>query len=184
MYTDSSVAAFSGSNYQPLGQKTFWFIVSKRVSAGLFFLFVAFVLSLARGQSFVPADMAPVVRGASWFFIGLAVVSLAVGFASSWFIYRSAGFLLSEDALRIRRGVFTKQETAIPYRQIQNIDIERTVAQRVAGLSKLVVYTAGNDDSVSDDEGVIPSIDWDVAERLQGELLKRANVQKVSEVRL
>ncbi len=190
MYTDLSVEAFSGSTYQPLGQKTFWFLVSKRIGAGVFFLLAAFGLSLVRAQSFVSPDVAPLVRVASWALLAFAAVALAAGFLSSWLVYRNSGFLLAEDALRIRRGVFTKQETAIPYRQIQNIDIERTITQQIAGLSRLVIYTASRDEvsaegddskkGVQHDEGVIPSIDREVAERLRAELLKRANVQKVT----
>lgn len=176
MYKDSSVSTFSNSVYQNLGQKTFWFLVSRRAGAGVTFLVVALIISLVRTQSFVPAEASSMLRLVSWAVFILALVSLAVAFVASRLIYKSSGFLLADDALRLRRGVFTRQETAIPYHQIQNIDIERTLTQRMAGLSKVIVHTAsgeGEGDGKNPDENVLPYIDEEVAERLQAELLKR-----------
>ncbi len=176
MFKDSSVSAFSNTVYQNLGQKTFWFLVSQRVGPGLAFLAIAFVLSLVRMQSFVSVEASSLIRAVSWLSFIIALIALSVGFISSRLVYKSSGFLLADDALRIRRGVFTREETAIPYHQIQNIDIRRTMTQRIAGLSRLIIHTAsgeGEGKEGAPDENVIVSIDEEVAERLQAELLKR-----------
>ncbi len=79
-----------------------------------------------------------------------------------------------------------KIETSIPYRQIQNIDIQRDLAYQAFNLSRLVILTAGHDDEKPGDdqsEGILPALDKDLAEWLQTELLTRANVQKVTETK-
>ncbi len=53
------------------------------------------------------------------------------------------------------------------------------------GLSRIVILTAGHEEDEKpgddDSEGILPALDKDLAEWMQAELLKRANVQKVTE---
>lgn len=94
---------------------------------------------------------------------------------------------MAEDSFKIKRGILSKAENAIPYRQIQNVDIERGLLFQMLGLSRLIILTAGHEDESprnapigSDEaEGIIPAIDQKLAEWLQTELLKRADVQKI-----
>lgn len=92
---------------------------------------------------------------------------------------------MAEDSFKIKRGVLNKTENAIPYRQIQNVDIERSLFFQMLGLSRLIILTAGHEDEGvkgSDEaKGIIPAIDKKLAEQLQTELLRRAEVQKVTE---
>ncbi len=92
---------------------------------------------------------------------------------------------MAEDSFKIKRGVMSKTENAIPYRQIQNVDIERSFTFQMLGLSRLIILTAGhedeNDKEGDEAEGVIPAIDQALAVWLQTELLKRADIQKVTE---
>ena len=58
--------------------------------------------------------------------------------------YRVWGFDVEEDALFLRRGVLTSVETAVPYVRVQHVDTRRSPLERLAGLSSVVVYTAGS----------------------------------------
>ena len=93
---------------------------------------------------------------------------------------------MAEDSFKIKRGVLSKTENAIPYRQIQNVDIERSLMFQMLGLSRLIILTAGHEDESikgeNESEGVIPAIDQKLAEWLQTELLKKADVQKTIQV--
>ncbi|MCX6722613.1 MAG: PH domain-containing protein, partial [Candidatus Staskawiczbacteria bacterium] len=105
--------------------------------------------------------------------------------------YTNYVFLMTENYFKIKRGIFSKTENAIPYRQIQNIDIERSFIFQLLGLSRLVILTAGHEDEkpkgasigFDESEGIIPAIDQKLAEMLQTELLKRADVQRVIETK-
>lgn len=190
MYTDDSLSAFSNSTYRELGRKTLWLFISQRMTTGISFLVIALALSVVRAQSFVPAQATGTIRLVSWVFFAGAIVSIIIAFIAGRIAYKSWGFMVSDDALRIKRGIFTRQETAIPYRQIQNIGIESTFGQRMMGVSRLVIYTATHEDDIEKegeaeglkDDGLLPFIDSDTAVELQSELLRRANVQRVLEV--
>ena len=88
---------------------------------------------------------------------------------------------MTEDSFKIKRGVFSKTENAIPYRQIQNVDIERSLTFQMLGLSRLIILTAGHEDESpkrvsfgsDESEGIIPAIDQKLAGWLQTELLRR-----------
>ena len=90
---------------------------------------------------------------------------------------------MADDSFKIKRGIFSKTEDAIPYRQIQNVDIERSLIFQMLGLSRVVILTAGHEDQApkgtDEAEGIIPAVDQKLAEWLQSELLKKADIQKV-----
>jgi uncharacterized membrane protein YdbT with pleckstrin-like domain len=187
MYQDTSVAAFSNNVYQNLGPKTFWFFVSERTKASMIFFVIALILAVVRVQNFVPPEMTGLLRAVSWGVFIIAIIAFLVAFISAKLAHKSFGFLLSEDALKIRRGVMLQEEKAIPYRQIQNIEIERTLSQRMIGLSRVVISTASHDDPNTKHENeshnVLPAMDADIAVKFQTELLRRANIQRVIEVK-
>ncbi len=179
MYQDTSATAFSTNDYQYLGQKTFWYFLSERLAVPFGFLVLALIVSVLRVQSFITSDIAVYMQLASRVLFGIFIVVGLISFFIARLTYRSTAFKLGEDALVIKRGIITTEEFAIPYRQIQNIEIERSLYQRTMGISKLIILTAAEDNNDKEDEGIIPAIDKDVATNLQAELLKRSSVQKV-----
>lgn len=183
--TQTPSAGLAENVFYNLGPKTFWYLLSSKATPGVVFLLLALVLSYARAQAIVPPQLSGVTRGMSWVVLAFAVIALLAAFITTKLSYRSYGFTLTPDAIKIRRGVFTSEEFAIPYRQIQNIEIERTLGQRAVGLSRVIILTAAEEDADNakdDPEGVLPSVDREVASALQDELLRRANVQKTIEV--
>jgi len=97
----------------------------------------------------------------------------------SWFKYISCDFTLGENAFSIRKGVLSKKEVSIPYRQIQNIDIEQSFNFKMMGVCKLVILTAGNDNNDKDgeSEGVFDVIDFKVASSIKEMILQKTNIQ-------
>ena len=73
----------------------------------------------------------------------VAVGSLLVTLAYEVAYYRRFEYELTDDTLDIQSGVFNRREREIPYGRIQNVDISRNVVQRLVGLSKLDIETAG-----------------------------------------
>lgn len=128
----------------------------------------------------------------AWACLGLALLFLLLAFFVSWLVYINYKFALGENALKIKRGIFDQEEVAIPYRQIQDVDLVRPIIFRILNVSQIVILTAGHEDlqRTSDDEGrergqsegVLPILDKDLAEWMQAQLLDHANVQKVTTV--
>jgi uncharacterized membrane protein YdbT with pleckstrin-like domain len=121
----------------------------------------------------------------AWGCFALFGIFFLLSFFIAWLTYVTYQFALTEDALRIKRGILNKEEIAIPYRQIQDVDINRSLNFQMMGLSRIVILTAGHEEDpkapdFGEAEGVLPALDKDLAEWFQGELLRRANVQKVA----
>ncbi|MDR3581695.1 MAG: PH domain-containing protein [Candidatus Pacebacteria bacterium] len=177
--------------YHTLGNKTLSIFVLQRVSAAMVLLIVTIGLFIAGAQPTLRTTPFGDVTGyatlgaeiCALLFVIVAIVTFLIG----WFVYKNFKFSLGDDSLKIKKGVFEKTEVAIPYRQIQDVDIERDLSFQMMGLSRITILTAGQEDTKTADgdddrnEGILPAIDHDLAEWLQAELLKRANVQKITE---
>jgi uncharacterized membrane protein YdbT with pleckstrin-like domain len=174
--------------YHMLGPKTFWIFFLQRVHASFILLLLTIALFVVSQQSFLVTkqygNLTPYAVLGTWLCALLFIVVLGISLFVSWLIYSRYKFCLSEDSLKIKRGVLNKEEVSIPYRQIQDVDIKRDLSFQMLGLSRILILTAGHEDEdhgQDDSEGILPAMDKDLAEWLQTELLKRANVQKVVE---
>lgn len=116
------------------------------------------------GRDRFPLAVDPVVVFA------IAGVVGAVGIAYAFLRYRVWRFELQDDALALERGVLTRVETAVPYVRVQHIDTHRGPIERLAGLSSVVVYTAGSRGA----DVTIPGLAPDRARRLRDRLRELA----------
>lgn len=192
---DPSVAAshpgVETEKYHTLGHKTFLIFLLERIHAAFVCLLLALGLFVLAGQPFLATspikNMEQYITEAAWICLALFFIVFIITYFVAWLIYANYRFFLGADSLKIKRGILNKEEVAIPYRQIQDVDIERDLTFQMMGLSRLMILTAGHEDvGVSgkgddDSEGVLPAMDRALAEWMQAELLKRANVQKVVE---
>ena len=166
-----------------LGKRALSFIISKHARLAIVLFVIAALAFFARHSVGANAFMDQVVM---WSLV-LFPVFLVYGFLVGWIVYANYSFMLETDAFEIRHGVFSKEETAIPYRQIRDVNITRSLAQQMAGVSTLIILTDSSAPSPSKDgvsAGVTPmieNIDKHRATFFQNELLKRANVQKISQ---
>lgn len=180
--------------YQRLGSKTLMVFVLGRIGAPFILLLVSVGLFSIQGANFlahVPIqNLTQYINLAAWACLLLFALFFLFAFLVSWLIYINYKFALGDNSLKIKRGVFDQEEVAIPYRQIQDVDLERPLSFRMMNLSRIVILTAGHEDQPGsgdnplergESEGYLPALDKDLAEWLQAEILKRANVQKVIE---
>ena len=182
--------------YQYLGRKTLALFILNRsrialilllVSGGLFALFNVDI-PIPQGTSFpiTSANLHQAVRLGALISLAGFFVALGIALLIGWLVYINYRFMVGEDALRVKRGVLNKEEVAIPFRQIQDVTIERDLSYQMWGLSRIVILTAGHEEKseVRDEsEGILPAIDKALAEQLQETLLQKANVEKVTPVK-
>jgi putative membrane protein len=108
--------------------------------------------------------------------IGLLVVAwFVVATAYQLVYYQRFDYELTEDTLDIASGVVSRRQREIPIRRIQNVDISRNVVQRLLGLSRIDLETAGG----SSTEASLRYVSTEEAERLQSEIarLKRGETE-------
>ena len=92
--------------------------------------------------------------------------------------YRGRIFRVNENAFYMRTGIISYKEIAIPYRQIQTINIIEKPMLSLFGLCSLSIVTSAHDDPKtegSESEAMLPLIHKPLARDLQAELLKHLN---------
>jgi hypothetical protein len=95
------------------------------------------------------------LAGIMYFILGYKPFGLA--FLSFYFVFSLVVFLiyppskhknysyaLTDEALKIREGVFFKNETTVPIDRIHQIDLRQGPLESLTGHAKLVVTTAGS----------------------------------------
>lgn len=78
----------------------------------------------------------PFAFGLVLYFVVLGIVTL--------FIYNNFLYEIDQDGLRIESGVIHKHQVSVPYEQIQNVNIERSLIDRILGLARVSIETAGS----------------------------------------
>ncbi len=91
----------------------------------------------------------PFIFGLALYFVALLIITL--------FIYNNFKYEINEDGLRIESGVINKHSVALPYEQIQNVNIERTLFDRLLGFSRISIETAGASSAQLSGSGVLKS---------------------------
>ena len=182
---------------QRLGRRTWLLLLAKKTGIAVIVLLIAVVLGVSKdfiGQGLsglsgsvaakgIPAGHV-ISSGVSFvavIFLILALIMFIVGYIIAALHYKNYTFTLEEFGLKLKKGIFDVQEISIPYRQIQSVDVTRTVAYQMFGVSRLVVITAGDDDSGTGAESdtVFDPIDADIAEEIREVLQRRIGVQVV-----
>ena len=61
--------------------------------------------------------------------------------------YRSRGYHMADDRLRVVKGVMFHADTVVPFSRVQHIDVEQGPLERLFGISRLILHTAGTHNS-------------------------------------
>lgn len=106
----------------------------------------------------------------SWVGPAVFVALAAFGVAYTLQRYRVWGFDIESDAVTLERGVVTRVNSVVPFVRVQHVDAQRGPIERIAGLSSVVVYTAGSRGA----DVTIPGLRPERAETIQAELRRLA----------
>jgi len=182
---------------QNLGRKTFMLILTRRTSIGFTLFLISIVLaflgsSLSQGlvgimtlsgsnASHAAATIAGALSTITVMAFLASIILIMVGIIIALIQYRNHVFVLDEFSLKYRRGIFDKMEVSIPYRQIQDMNIVRTVAHRIFGVSRLIMITAGREDSEDHNEAdtIFDPIDAELAVEMRVFLERKIGVQVI-----
>ncbi|MFA6340789.1 MAG: PH domain-containing protein [Candidatus Paceibacterota bacterium] len=171
-----------------LGVRTFIYYLCQKVLFSFLLFFLSFILpsiSVASIKAFnIDPSYWPIIGKIGslvvsiLFFLSILLIILGVFF--SWIKHISTRYTLDDYAFRLKRGIISKEEISIPYKQIQNVNIKQSVIFKMLGLASMVVLSAGNEEDHEHIEAdqIFNVIDNDVAEYLRSELLKKAGERK------
>jgi uncharacterized membrane protein YdbT with pleckstrin-like domain len=93
-------------------------------------------------------------------------------------------FMLDNHSFHIRRGILMVKEKVIPYRHIQNVDLEQPYHYRIFGVVRLNITTARVDTFVEENskekkhekQNLIPLMDKKIAKELSHFLVSRGDM--------
>lgn len=114
----------------------------------------------------------------TWAAVGMAAVcAMLLGCAVVWpgIEYRHLHWRLSEMGLEIRRGVFWKHRTAVPWARAQHADVSQGPLQRIFEIGSLTIHTAGTSNS----SVTIDGLNHDQALRLRDEIIGQRKAHDV-----
>ncbi|HZH06009.1 MAG TPA: PH domain-containing protein [Lautropia sp.] len=89
--------------------------------------------------------------------------------------YRSWGYALGDDELRLSHGIWTHLDTVVPLRRVQHLDVAQGPIERTFGVTRLVLHTAGTMNS----QIVLPGLSRNSAEGIRDEI--RAQIRQEPE---
>jgi uncharacterized membrane protein YdbT with pleckstrin-like domain len=180
---------------QYLGYKAFFLLALRRVAAGIvLFILVSFITVFSHyllnglidlitnaGVSKIEAgNIASMILLYTILIIfWLAVLIIFLGVLISYLEYINHTYTFNEFDIIMREGILDKKETSIPYRQIQDVNIDRSLVYQILGLSDLILRTAGTEEK--NEHGMtdinIGPIDKDTAEEIKTMLERKIGVQ-------
>lgn len=108
--------------------------------------------------------------------VGLVVVAV-FGLWGLWWILttprrtRALGYALESNHLMARRGIVFRSMSSMPYGRIQYVDMDSGPLERMCGVARLTVRTAGTTTGTM----VLFGIPLNVAEELRADLVRRAD---------
>lgn len=70
--------------------------------------------------------------------------------------YRNYTYSISKNELVIRKGVMRVERITIPFEKVQNVNVSRSIFERILGLATLKIETAGTNPGEA--EGILPGI--------------------------
>ncbi len=106
------------------------------------------------------------------------VLGLAITLTAAYIYYKRFTWEITESDIIIRSGLFFKKQVHVPFQRVQSIDFSASIIQRIIGIVKLKIDTAGG----STNRGVlIPGIKLAEAEALRAEVFRRKKISEITQ---
>lgn len=157
-----------------LGRRAFLLFFMKRIKGPLALFIVAAAAWYC--ERWVPPDTAASI----WIDFGVNVLLLSalayllVIVLFAYTIYRSHSYMFTEEAFMMMSGVTSRTEVAALYHQIHSVNIARSMSDRLAGVSQIVILMTGSDREGGRTQLILPALSKAKAKLVQKELLVRA----------
>ncbi|MBB3034475.1 PH domain-containing protein [Alteriqipengyuania lutimaris] len=88
--------------------------------------------------------------------------------------YAARGHAMSDDRLRVVRGIMFHSDTVVPFGRVQHIDVDRGPIERYYGLATLQLYTAGSHGDVVGLPGLSHADALDMRETIRAHIKREA----------
>ncbi|MEL6122976.1 MAG: PH domain-containing protein [Bacteroidota bacterium] len=104
----------------------------------------------------------------------LLLVLAGLSYIFDFALYRRAGYALREHDVIYREGWLWRKVTVVPFNRIQHAEVTEGPIDRLFGLSRLHIYTAGGSSS----DLTVPGIRPDEGERMKYYILNKTSIDE------
>ena len=161
--------------YSPLGNKTFALLVAKR--AMVIFVLVIVLILISVFKNFVPVQFVDIVNSIILTGILVITIFLCLIILAGKLEYSHYAITIDQDNFKVRRGLISVEETAVPYRRVKEVVVKRGATEQIWGVSTIVITILGEEEGlVFSKETVItlPFIEKTIAAEIQNQIVERA----------
>ncbi|MEL7446437.1 MAG: PH domain-containing protein, partial [Pseudomonadota bacterium] len=88
--------------------------------------------------------------------------------------FAARGYAMSDDRLRVVRGIFWRSDAVVPFGRVQHIDVNQGPIERFLNIATLTVHTAGTHNSSVH----LPGLEHGLASEMREEI--RAHIKRES----
>lgn len=154
--------------YKKLDKKI---VTSWRLARGIFLVFLVLIITVVNfnlyGDEVWNSAKGYILAGE-----GVLLLYSLVSFVLYPVIeYKQWGYLIEDDKVEIRHGIFFITTSMIPIIRIQHITVSRGPINRRLGLTKLTIHTASGEFHI---EGLTEQIAEEISENLKNKLMIKA----------
>ncbi|HEY5221232.1 MAG TPA: PH domain-containing protein [Candidatus Paceibacterota bacterium] len=155
-----------------LGKRAFLLFLSRRIKLAMFL----FILTGTAWYSerWAPSFYAPFVDYGVELLALFSVLYFLAMVLWTWFEYHFYTYMFTDEAFIMTYGYVERNELAALYHQIQNVNIQRSPLDRMAGVSKVIILMTGSQHDPVHNRIVLPAVGSKKAKLVQQELLSRA----------
>ncbi len=114
----------------------------------------------------------------------MAISVFILGIITALLEYYTNTFMIDGFSFHVVRGILSKEETSIPYRRIQAVEIKQGPIYRILGVGHVVISTTTDLESPSsqrqeNDDQIIDVIDYSLASLIEKTLTDRAEIERM-----
>ena len=159
-------------------------VAIKKSSLDIRVVFVFFLSYFGKTSILVPALIVGCFIYPNLFLLLLAATLLGM-LLVALFVYNNFQYEIDQAGLTIESGIIHKKKVTVPFEQIQNVNIERSLTDRLFGLARISIETAGSSNSQPQtvattngpvkSEGYLPGIDLQLAKVIHDTLIDGAS---------
>ena len=166
------VSGLENDRKHTLGRRAFMVFLFARIKFAVFLFALAFGAWYA--ERWIPVNYADWGAYAAQLIFAVAVAYFIFIFTRTYLEYRYYTYLFTEEAFIMTYGYIVRNEIATLYHHIQNVNIERSIVDRLLGVSKIIILMTGSDRDTRRNQIALPAVGYKKAKMVQAELLRRS----------
>ncbi|MEQ8410537.1 MAG: PH domain-containing protein [Erythrobacter sp.] len=136
------------------------------------FVFIPILIGALIAEAILAAEGAPIPSGVIAGSLLLLAIVLVIRIPQRRFAAR--GYQMSDDRLRVVRGILWRSDTVVPFGRVQHIDVDQGPLERAFGIATMTLHTAGTHNASVD----LPGLGEEHARDMREEI--RAHIKRES----